>query len=215
METELIERAISEIENPTLASTTEYLQLHTVRSHYDTPKVERIDFDSFESTIGVYFPIVNEDFYMVVHFSKETHELQSVEIENSNMVYITATSEEHDFKQLADTCDSFSWKGWSKGELMPNRKSNYYYTRVTHGPIKSKAYELETALKLLLTELEKDAEGVQKLAAISTAYIAINRDLYISSNISFRIGSDTIARISKLNLDMEIEQYVSGNEVKD
>ncbi len=211
MEAELIERAISEIENPTLESTKEYLALHSVSTHYDTPLVERIDCDSFEFTNAVYFSIDGEGFYMVVRFSKDLNQLVGVEIENGNMICITATSENLNFDHLSETTPSFSWKGWSKGDIMPNNKSKYYYSRVTYGPIKSKAYDLETAIKLLLVELEKDVVGVQNLASKSDACISICRYLYVSANICFQIGSETIARINRLNLNIEIEQYVHGN----
>lgn len=211
MESELIERAISEIEHPTLESTKEFLGVHSVSIHYDTPKVQRIDFDSFVDSIAVYFSIVDEGFYMVVFFSKENKTLQRVNIEHGNSVYITATSENHNFEQLSKTTQSFPWKGWSKGDLMPNGRSKYYDSRVTFGPLKNKPYPLETGLKLLLDELEKDVIGVQKLAKIANANIAISRYIYISSYMGFEIGSEVIARINRLNLNIEFEQYVSGN----
>ncbi len=215
MESELIERAISEIEHPTLDSTKEYLEVHSVRVHYNTPKVDRIDVDSFEDAIAVYFPIVDEGFLMVVHFWKDTQELHRVTIENSNRAYITATSTKLNFDQLAATTESFAWKGWSRGELMPNGRSKYYYSRVTFGPMKSSAYTLNTALKFLLEILEKDIPRVRKLAKIAEAQIGISRDLYISSDMGFRIERDTITRINNLHLSIDLEQYVSGNELKD
>ncbi len=150
---------------------------------------------------------------MVVHFLKETNELQRTSIENGNMVCRTATSEELNFGELSKTTESFPWKGWSKGDIMPNGRSKFYYSRATYGSIKSKLFELDSALKLLLTELEKDVRGVQELAIKANAQIAVTRYLYVSSYLGFQISSETIARINHLNLTLGFEQYVSGNEL--
>ena len=98
---------------------------------------------------------------------------------------------------------------------MPNGRSKYSYSRATYGPIKSSAYKLEIALKLLLEILEKDSGGVQELAKKADAHIAVNRDLYIGSDMGFQISNDTLSRISELNLNIEFEQYVSGNPLQE
>ena len=102
MKNELIRKAISEIENPTFGTTEQYLEVHNVELENGNPKIERVDFESFDKTNVVYLPIIDEPFFLSVYFSKEINEITNVGTENGNQAYLTATSYNLTFEQLSE-----------------------------------------------------------------------------------------------------------------
>jgi len=214
LKTELISKAISEIENPTFGTTEQYLEIHNVELENGKPKVERVDLENFEDVNIIYFAIQNEPFFLTVHFGKENNEILGVGTENGNQVYFTATSENLTFEQLSELTKMSGLSGWSVNDDRKIGKGKYNFSRLTFEPIKSRAYDLDVKLKLLLTELEKDANGVKKLTKISDAGIIIHNQLYIDGNKGINFDIETINRLSKLNLGIDIDQYVFGTELK-
>ncbi|MCL6220410.1 hypothetical protein L1967_19135 [Zunongwangia sp. M21534] len=57
-------------------------------------------------------------------------------------------------------------------------------------------------------------EGVRKLTEMADAYISIHLQQYIDGNKGISFDSQTINRLSKLNLGIEIDQYIHGKELK-
>ena len=214
MKNELIKKAFSEIENQTFGTTEQYLEVHNVEIENGNPKVERVDMESFNDVNIVYFPIQDEPFFLTVHFSKETHELLGVGTENGNQVYLTATSENLTFEQLSELTTLKGLSGWSVNDDRKNGKGKYTFSHLSFEPTKSRAYDLDTKLKLLLTELEKDVDGIKKLTEMSDAGISIHHQQYIDGNKRINFDIETINRLSRLNLGIDIDQYVFGNELK-
>ena len=214
MKNELISKAISEIENPTFETTKQYLEVHTVQLENGKPKVERVDLESFEDSSVVYFPIQDEPFFLTVYFEKGNNKLRGAGTENGNQVYLTATSKNLTFEQLSGIVKLNGVSGWSVNEDRKTGKGKYTFSRLSYEPIKSRAYDLEVKLKLLLNDLEKDAGGIRKLTEMSDAIISIHHQQYIDGNNGIYLNAGTINRISKLNLGIEIDQYVYGNKLK-
>lgn len=213
MKNKLIKKAISEIKNPTFTITEELLEVLNVEKENGNLKVERVDLESFDETNVVYFPVENEPFFIAVSFLKEDNEIISVGTENGNQIYFTATSEDLTFEQLAEVTILSEITGWSLNDdwEFGNRKLKYDYSCLSFEPIKSNAYELETKLKLVLTELEKDLDGIRKLTKIANAIISIHHRQYMDGNKGINLDIDTINRLSKLNVGINIDQYVCGN----
>lgn len=214
MKKELIRKAISEIENPTFGTTEQYLEVLNVEIENGKPKIERVDLESFDETNVVYFPIKDEPFFLSVYFSKENNEITNVGTENGNQVYLTATSENLTFKQLSELTNLNGLTGWSVNDDRKIGKGKYNFSRLSFEPIKSLAYDLEVKLKLLLTDLEKDVDGIKRLTEKTDAYISVHNQQYIDGNKGIHLDRETINRISKLNLAIDFDQYVLGNELK-
>ena len=214
MKIDLISKAISEIENPTFGTTEQYLEVHKVELENGKPKVERVDTENFEDVNIIYFAIQDEPFFLTVHFGKENNEILGVGTENGNQVYFTATSENLTFEQLSELTKLSGLSGWSVNDDRKIGKGQYNFSRLSFEPIKSRAYDLDVKLKLLLTELEKDANGIKKLTKISDAGIIIHHQQYIDGNKGIILDIETINRLSKLNLGVDIDQYVFGTELK-
>jgi len=214
LKNQIISKAISEIENPTFGFTEQYLEVLNVEIENGKPKVVRVDFESFSETNVVYFAIKDEPFFLSVYFSKENNEITNIGTENGNQVYLTATSENLTFKQLSEVTNLNGLTGWSINEDRKIGTGKYNFSRLSFEPIKIRAFDLETKLKLLLTELEKDAEGIKKLTKMADTIISIHHQQYISGNKGIHFDIETIKRLSKLNLGIDIDQYVFGNELK-
>ena len=214
MKNELIKKAISEIENPTFGTTEQLLEVLNVEKENRKLKVERVDFKSFDETNVVYFPVKDEPFFVSVYFSKENNEITSVGTENGNQVYFTATSENLTFEQLLELTKLSGLSGWSLNDDRKIGKGKYNFSRLTFEPIKSRAYDLDAKLKLLLTELEEDTDGIRKLTKMADAGISIHHQLYIDGNNGINFDIETINRLSKLNVGIDIDQYIFGNELK-
>jgi hypothetical protein len=210
---ELIEKAISEIENPTFENTKQYLKVYSIEFENYKPKIERIDFESFEYTNAVYFPIKDELFFLVVYLSKENNEIIQVGTENGTQIYLNATSEILDFNQLSEIIKLKQLTGWSFNDLRPNGKSKYTFSCIKFEPHKSQAYELESKLKLLLTELEKDIDGILNLSKKANVIISVCVNQYISGNKGIHLDNKIISRLNKLNLGIDIDQYIYGKEI--
>ena len=214
MKNELIKKAISEIENPTFGTTEQYLEVLNVEVENEKLKVERVDLESFNDINVVYFQIKDEPFFLSIYFSKENNEIVNVGTENGNQVYLTATSENLTFEQLSKLTNLDGLSGWSINDERKIGKGKYSFNRLSYEPIKSRAYDLDAKLKLLLTELEKDVDGIRKLTEIADAGISIHHQQYIDGNKGINFDIETINRLSKLNLGIDIDQYVHGNELK-
>lgn len=211
-----IDKAIAEILNPQFAVTKQYLQVNEVEYEDGLPKVERIDLDYEDNLVAVYFPFKNERYFLQVNVRKVPEiEVDFVYTENGNNAYLTATSDTLNFDEL---CEGLSFEplcGWSKGDFRKNGKSQYKFSRVSYDPFTSKAYDMERQLRLLLTELEKNAESVKLLAERAEAYISVCKHQYISGNAGICFDAELIKRLANLNLSVDIDTYIVGNPIKD
>ena len=151
---------------------------------------------------------------MSIYFSKENNEITNVGTENGTQVYLTATSNNLTFKQLSELTKLNGLTGWSVNDNRKIGKGKYSFSCLSFEPIKSRAYVLDTKLKLLLTDLEKDVDVIWKLIEIADVRISIHQQQYIDGNKGLNFNSETINRLSKLNLGIDIDQYVYGKELK-
>jgi hypothetical protein len=210
-----IDKAIEEILHPAFAVTKQYLGVNEVEFENGLPKVERIDLDYGDNLVAVYFPIKDERYFLLVNVARTPEiKVSFVHIQSGNNTYLTATSYELTFDELTKYLKLDPLVGWSKEE-QKNRKPEDRFSRVSFKPFTSEAYELEKQLELLLSELEKDAEGIQRLTEISTTYISVIKHQYVSGNAGIHLDIETINRLSKLNLSIDIDTYIVGNPLKD
>ncbi|MEM9887498.1 MAG: DUF4279 domain-containing protein [Bacteroidota bacterium] len=215
-ENQYIEKAIEEILNPKFETTKQYLEVCEIETENGIPKVARINESYFEDKVAVYFKVKDARYFIEIHLTKEPEiEVEFVWTESGHRVYLTATSEELSFQELSKFISKFEpLTGWSKGDFRKYGKSQYNFSRVSFEPIKNEAFGLDEKLELLLDELEKDIEGVQKLSENSNAVISVCRHQYISGNAGIGFEIETVKRLEKLNLGIDIDTYIIGNEIK-
>ncbi len=211
-----IDKAIEEVLNPVFAVTKQYLQVNDIEFQNGLPKVERVDLNYADDLVAVYFPFKGQRYFLQINLTTIPKiEVNFVYIESGHRTYFTATSNNMTYEELAQNLTFRPLKGWSKGDLKKNCNTRYNFSRVSFEPFASEAYELERQLKLLLTELEKDPESVRRMTEKATTYISICKHQYISGNAGIHFDLETINRLSKLNLSVDIDTYIVGNAIKD
>jgi hypothetical protein len=211
-----VDKAIEEILNPKFAVTKQYLEVNQVELENGLPKVERIDLDYSDDLVSVYFPFKDEQYFLEIHVTKEPEiTVDFVYTESGHSISLTATSENLTYEELAKFLTFRPLTGWSKGDLRKNGKTKYNFSRVSFDPVKSTAYGLQKQLDLLLTELEKDSESVRQLTENASTCILVCRHQYVSGNAGIHFGINTINRLSKLNVSIDIDTYIVGNPLKD
>jgi len=213
-EDKYISVSIKELLNPTFAVTKQYLAVMELELDDGNPKIERISIDS--QTVSLYFRIKDERFYIVVNILVNNPSKPNwVWIENAHRVYLTATSENKTYNELASYLSLSPLSGWSKGDVNKINQRPYKFSRVSFEPITNEAYGLEEKLEDLLSELMKDKDGIRLLSKNSDAYISICRHQYISSNAGIHFDMDVIKKLSDLGLEVDIDTYITGNAIED
>jgi uncharacterized pyridoxamine 5'-phosphate oxidase family protein len=209
-----IDKAVEEILNPAFTVTRQYLEVNEIENENGKPKIERVDLNYAENLAVVYFLIKSQRYYLQINLVK-TPEIKVVfsHIESGNKIYLTATSEKHSFQELSQNLTLKPLIGWTKGDYRKNGKSQYNFSRISYEPFISEAYELERQIKLLLTELENHSESIIELTKKATTYIGVCKQQYVSGNAGIHFDIETINRIAKLNLRIDIDTYIGGIEI--
>lgn len=214
MEKQLLEKVISEIKNPNFESTREYLNVFEIELEEGKPKVQLIERDVYDDIAVVFVKIKQEPFFLAFSFSKENLELIGTYTENSNQIYFTATSKTMTFKQLSEMTKLTNLKGWSFDQLRPSGKSKYGFSRISYEPIENRAYDFETKLNRLVSDLKSDAEGVIRITTSAKAIVSIHHQMHTSANKGIIFKNQIIKSLGELNLGIDIDQYVYGEEIE-
>ena len=211
-----IDVARAEIENPSFPLAKDWLGRVTVEKENGLASVARIDEDFADNTVAIYFAVVEEWFFLVVNVKKEPEIKASfMWVESGNRACFTATSTILTHEELASGLKLSPLTGWSKGDLMRHGKRNYKFSRVSFMPQESRAFGFENALDNLLTELEKDPDGVRELTLKADAWISLVRYQYYDANAGATVDAKAIKRLQKLNLGLDLDTYISSDVSND
>lgn len=215
-EQQYIDIAIEELLNPELEATKQYLEVCELEYEDGKPKVSRVDRNLVEQWVDVYFRVKVARYYIVVNLTTAPEiEVYSVWTESGHRVYLTAVSKKLTFDELASFMQLTPLEGWSIGERKQFKGNKNDFSRINYEPIKNEAYGLNEKLDLLLDELETDIEGVVELTKNAHAYISVCRYQYIGANAGIKLAIQTINRLNKLNLGIDIDTYIVGNRIKE
>ncbi len=215
-ECKFIQAATEEILNPRFEITTQYLDVCELEYEDGKPKVARVNYNYFDEMVAVYFKVKDDNYFIGVHLTKSPKvEVNFIWTESAHKVYLTATSKEKCFRELASYIKLQPLEGWSVGERERFKGKDNDFTRLSYEPIKNEAYSLEEKLELLLLDLEKDKDGVIELANNSDAIISVCRYQYVSGNAGVHFDLKTINRLRKLNIGIDIDTYIVGNRIID
>ena len=213
---QLIDIVSQELLDKTLGVTEQYLAVHQPIYKDNELVISRIDRDSEKETIVIYFPVVDEKFYFKAFIGKDNYSIWSLTTEPWHRVYLTATSDSKSLNELASLTTLKHTDGFSKDDLRPNGKLKYTFSRISFLP-NPEPDTFENKLKSLLDFLEKDKDGVKKLADNADAYISVAMDIHNANGMigGPHIDKDNGHRISNLNLAIDFDLYLSGNPFLD
>ncbi|WP_444932863.1 DUF4279 domain-containing protein [Microbulbifer sp. JTAC008] len=210
-----ISAATQELNKPTFELTKQHLQVMEIELENGYPKVARVNLNHYEDTVAVYFHIKNERFFLVVNVAKSSiPNIKWIWVESGHRVYLTATTETLSYEDLSSILPYGNLSGWSKGDLQRNNKLKYNFTRISYEPNMNEAYGLEEKLLELLKELEKEADSIRELTKKAKTYISVCKHQYISANAGILLDLETLSRLSALNLALDIDTYICGQEIE-
>jgi len=205
--------AIKELLNPTIETTKQYVGVNEVHTENGKPGIARVHYS--EDFVSVYFKVKGQRFFLVINVTNDERPAPAhTWVESGHRVYLTATSKLLNFQALRELTNLSPLKGWSKGEQRPNGKSKYSFSQISFEPNGNEAFDLDEKLSELLTELEKDRKGVLNLVENADAYISVCRYQYVSGNAGIHFDIETINRLQKLKLSIDIDTYIVGEKLK-
>jgi Domain of unknown function (DUF4279) len=212
---QIIEAVEKEITQKTLSATANHLALHKPIYKKDKLQVSRVDNENDGNIQVVYLPVEAQEFFFAVSVDTDKSKIISFDTEANHKLFFRATSIFSTAKNLMELTNIVPTNFWSKGEKNPNANFDYFYSAITvEGS--DVPDELEDKLQKLLDILEQDKAGIKKLASSSNAYLQVISQYYISNGQlnSISLSKEILNRISDLELELNIEQYVSGNKLK-
>ncbi|WP_018277363.1 DUF4279 domain-containing protein [Teredinibacter turnerae] len=210
-----INKAIQELANPEFEVTKQYLQVMELELEDGIPKVARVNLDHADNSVAVYFFVKDERFFIAVTLSRGgAPSVQWVWIESGHRVYLTATSETLTYDELSRQIPFEPLSGWSVGDVKPNGKASYDFTRVSYEPIKNEAYGLEEKLHELLKVIESESESIRKLGEKAESCVAVCKHQYISANAGVHMDVELLNSLSAMGLALDIDTYIVGNEIE-
>lgn len=205
--------ADSVIDNPTWELAKQIFSVNSIQKDGNEYCLDRYFINNDEKIIDLYYKIVDEKHFVLIRIDIESKSIDWVTTVNSNRCYLTATSKYLSLKELSEITKLQYTSGWSKGDKISYGRV-CTYSRINFEPIEKTSYETEDILTLLLNELEKDRNGVLELTKNSHAYISICKYQYISGNTGTSLSVEIINRLNALNLGIDIDMYIVGNEFK-
>jgi hypothetical protein len=203
------EIAVSELNNPTWEHSKQFLEVNIIEKNGEKYIYDRFSIN--DNAIYFYFKVSHEEYYFLISVDINKLEIIGVAAINGNKCYLTATSDELSLDELAKISKIKYTDGWSKGDKRKSG-STYNFSRINFKFYDKTSYELEEILPLVLDELEKDKEGIIELTKKACAYISICKYQYISANAGISIDEEIIKRLNNLNLGIDIDMYIVGNE---
>lgn len=207
--------AVREIQEKTLGTTQQILDVHAVEYENGSPKILEIESDA--SNARVYFPIIGEAFYFVVCVSLFPEiSVCATNTEPNVNVYLRATSPTMTFSEICGLTDLTPTGGWSLGDKTASGKSLRKYSSVRFEPSPGPG-RFQGKLESLLDVLERDANGVRNLAADANAYIQVVMEFHNGNTMLGGPAIDKLSlrRLADLSLDIDFDMYAAGNFFKE
>lgn len=212
---DIIEKALSEIENRHLAITEQYLEIHELVFDENKPKIDRVDIENEDGTAIVYFPIKGEKFFLAIYIDTIPNlEVRAVGTEPYNSVRFVASSESLDLKELSELTTLKYSTGKNKGDKR-GQNGMWNYSSISFEP-NPEPDEFEDKLRKLLSYLEQDKLGVSNLIEQGKGYVQVAIEFHNGNTMlgGPHLSLESIKRLSELNLAIDFDLYVGGNSFK-
>ena len=212
-EPEIIRIAINEIETKNWGITRQFLKIHDIVRWEGKPRPDRVDFEGNDSTAIVYFPVMDEKFYLAVCLeTKPEIVITGIYVEPYVSVSLVAHSVNTCFDQMQKMTTLIPTGGWEKGEVKSSggailHKYNFIRFEPDPGPD-----AFVDKLSRLLDLLETDLSGVSALVEKAGAYIQVTMEFHHGAAMlgGSRICKRTMGRLAALDLGMDFDLYAAG-----
>lgn len=213
---QIIEKAIEEVETKTHGVTEQFLDVHKVVYADNRPKIARVDTDKEDEAI-VYFNVEGEKFFLAVYVDlKPIVSVRWTNTEPYHSVYFRASSDVLSLKELAQMTTLTSTRGRNKGDKKkPDGGTVEWKQSTIDFEPNPEADEFEDKLTKLLDYLEQDITGVANLVNKAGGYIQVYSSFHNANTMigGHHINKDHIKRMGKLNLEIDFDISADGNFV--
>ncbi|MBF0598449.1 DUF4279 domain-containing protein [Faecalibacter rhinopitheci] len=210
---QIIEVIQNELENKEFGVTEQILEIHNPLYVNGIIQINNIQKKNDE--IIVFIPIEDEKFYLAIYIDEKDNLITGISTEPYISVYFRATSDELSDKELKKMTTLNISKSWNKGDKRKSGNGFYSFSNITIEP-NQKAGDFESKISELLLELNKDKEGVKKLIENADGYIQVAMEFHNGNGMigGPNLTNQIIKSLSNLNLSIDFDLYVSGNEYK-
>lgn len=207
--------AMNEVLNPAFELTKQYLANNKLIYKDEVPVIEDVILKKQEKKALVYFPIYEEDFYLVIVIDLE-HKIETcfMNMSAGNLVKLFVASYEYNLQELLNVIDIKPTKQWMKGEKL-GRNGQHKHSGFIYAPVDKKTGEVEDKLELLVNELLPRREMILKLLEIADVEIQVAYYGYKDEMWGIHLEKDLIKKISVLNISIDIDLYTGGKDLGD
>jgi Domain of unknown function (DUF4279) len=212
----ILKLAATEVESKTWGVTQQFLEIHDLTYEDDKLKVAHIDKDKNDGEAIVYFPVKDEKFYLAIYIrTTPSMEIIGVGTEPDHKIYLRATSEKLSFEELSKLTSLKPTDGWNKGDKRKYGNSVYSFSCIEFMP-NPEPDEFEDKIYKLLDFLDKDKEGVCRLAAMANGHIQVASVFHNGNTMlgGFHLDKHLISRLKALDLEIDFDLYAEGSFFK-
>ncbi len=177
------------------------------------PKVLRVKFEDSRNEAIVYFQIKDEAFYLAIYLDiLPDIAVRWVDIQAFHRVYFRAVSDEMSYNELCKLTTLLPTDGWNKGDPKIFRNITAKNSRLNFEPDPG-PNNFETKLSQLLDLLETDKKGVEQLVTLADGYIQVATVFHNGNTMlgGHHLDKSTISRLAQLNLEIDFDEYATGN----
>lgn len=210
-ELEIINLVQTELENKNWGFTEQILEIHSPVYIDNIVKIENIIINNNE--VMVYLPIVGQRFYLTFYIDLIKKEIFGISIEPYISVYFRATSENLSEEELKQITNLPIAESWSNGDQRKLGKGNYTFSCICIEPDK-KPGNFNKKLSELISELESDVVGINKLTEIADGHVQVFMEFHNGNGMigGPNLSKEIISKLNDLSLSIDFDLYVSGNQ---
>lgn len=164
--------------------------------------------------IIVYLTVENEKFYFVFYINSKSRKIIGISTESFISICFRATSDKINFDEMQKLTKLQATKGWNKGELRNNSVRHKLSSFIFDLNYKPQTFEKK--LSNLLKVLKNHKREITKLSKKAYCIIQVYMEIHNGNGMigGPNMSRKNIKKLSKLNLSVDFDQYVSGNEFK-
>jgi hypothetical protein len=195
-----------------LSTTKKYLSVNSIILENGIPKIQRIDSDSEDGTVIVYFPIKEKEYFFAIKLKPEPdYEVKWSTMEAGNAVFLVVVSEKYNLNELKKIISFNPTEYWNKGEKIPFSNMPAKNTFLSFDPVNERADQFQDNLHKLLEHLEPHKESIITLSKTTNTFIQVHWYGYVGSISPINLNNNLVNKISSFNLSIEFDINVSGD----
>lgn len=211
--------AIAAVQFPEHDCDKQLLNPHEIKYADDKPQIEDIIIDKETGKAQVYFPVVDESYFIVVYVDiQPSVRVRIINASAGNRVNLFVESKDHTAEELVSMLGLPPDKQWSKGDFRPsrsNRKIPYSSTGLIIEPNSSLTGEVKDKLSQLINYLIPNKKEIIALSKEANVEIQIAYFGYKDEMWGINFNNEIVSKIAEMNLAVDVDMYASGPDLEE